>query len=49
MTVEFNDDDNWSRGVTRNGTNDAKLSESSVSMHSVLKTPDTAHVYGVAR
>lgn len=49
MTVDFNDDDNWSRGVTRNGTNDAKLSaESSVSMHSVLKTPDTAHVYGVA-
>ncbi|KAK7724680.1 hypothetical protein SLS63_008517 [Diaporthe eres] len=38
MTVDFNDDDNWSRGV-----------KSSVSIHSVLKTPDTAHVYGLAR
>ncbi|KAH8772006.1 hypothetical protein F5883DRAFT_615953 [Diaporthe sp. PMI_573] len=50
MTVDFNDDGNWSRGVTRDGTNNAKSSvESPTSVHSVLKTPGTAHIYGVAR
>lgn len=42
MTVDFNDDGNWSRGATRDGTIHAKSSlEGPVSTHVVLKTSDS--------
>lgn len=50
MTVDFNDDNNWSRGVTRDGISNEKASlESPASVQSVLKAPNTAHVHGGER
>lgn len=50
MTVDFNDDDNWSRGATRDGTMVAKSSaEESVSAHSGLKNSFSANDWAMAR
>lgn len=50
MTVDFNDDGNWSRGATRDGTMVAKSSaEESVSGHSGLKNSISANDWAMAR
>jgi len=52
MTVDFNDDANWNRlgGAMKHGSNKENFCiESPASVHSMLKTPETAYVYGITR